>query len=218
MNETYTLVGYDPSWVVALMPLPALAVASWTRRKRGLYPFAWWQLGIAAYFLVGSVVGLPTEWIFAGACFGGAVVVATSRTMVLEAGKLLTFLVRAVLAAVFAALGFLWLNLGKYYGDQIVLSDSKASFTFLGKPYSAARSGIRSIHVYRHSKRWNLRPWGSWTSFLKTKAGPDGTDMGPTFTGFDVYWGPGGLIRGDAVGARFANWAGVVPEDEPSPR
>jgi len=55
---------------------------------------------------------------------------------------------------------------------------------------------------------FNIRQWGSWTSFSGTGSK---SEMGPMFAGFDIYWGPQGLIRGDDLAVHFAHWAGVVP-------
>jgi hypothetical protein len=51
---------------------------------------------------------------------------------------------------------------------------------------------------------WNVHDWHTWTSF-------SGDNLGPDIAGFALYWGPHGLVRGDTLGERLANWAGVKP-------
>ena len=72
MTETYTLVGTDSSWVVAAMPLPAILLSGFMRKRMGQKPaFGWKPWVFVVYAFLAAVGGLPQEWIFAGACWMG---------------------------------------------------------------------------------------------------------------------------------------------------
>jgi hypothetical protein len=66
------------------------------------------------------------------------------------------------------------------------------------------RKGLTVTETMMEHKRSDIRSWSSWT------IDPDNAGLG--FAGFDIYWGPNGLIRGDALGQRIANWAGTKPQ------
>jgi hypothetical protein len=161
---------------------------------------------IVAYFFIASVIGIPMTWIIGGACLAGATYI------VIWKGPLGSLKVRLGLAATYLLLcGAFWI-LGKSgVTTRVVLNDSSVSSDFLGRTSSVSRQNLR-FTVIRRSPWFNIRPWGSWTSF----SGNGKTEkLGPSFAGFDVFWGPHGLIRGDDLGAHMAKWAGVVPIQMP---
>ena len=203
MKETYTLVGTDPSWIVAFMPVPAVIIllaARWKRKERPV--FTWGLLAPVVWFFVCSMLGIPMEWILAGACMGGGLGLA-----VLPHLKV-TLRQRIVFAVVYIGLGVSFVVLGTARHEKIVLTDSQVTVAESGGAESVPRQGLRIIVIQK--KPWfNIRGWGSWTSF---SSAPRPHLLGPNFTGFDVYWGPSGLIRGDDLALRFAHWAEVVPK------
>jgi hypothetical protein len=202
MNETYTQVGSDSSWIVAFMPVPAVitfSVLTWFNKAKRK-PSAWLLVPVL-YFLVAAVIGIPMEWIFAGACLGGAV----ATLMVKTTGNLL---VRSIFAVIFLAISVQFTQMYRIGYSKIVLRDSQVRYDSIGRKDVAPRTGL-AIHCIGPQKEpWDIRSWGSWTSFV----GSGSTEkLGPSITGFSYFWGPHGLIRGDALGEHLAKWANVVP-------
>jgi len=196
----------DPSWIVAFMPVPALIVY-WlkTRKLPNRTAFGWKQAAIIAYFFVAAVIGIPMTWIIAGACLGGAVVILTMQKPM---GKLP---VRIVCACAYVVLAGAFWQLGmQVSGDAIELKSDGVIYVWLGETLQIPRHALR-VNVIRQAPWFNIRPYGSWTTLYK-QAGLLRT--GPSFAGFNIYWGPHGLIRGDDLAMHFAKWAGVTPVDK----
>ncbi|AIE83711.1 hypothetical protein OP10G_0343 [Fimbriimonas ginsengisoli Gsoil 348] len=109
---------------------------------------------------------------------------------------------RIALALFFFAVGALFVALpaGR---NRIVLGESQVNFTYLGRTETAPRQGL-IVHKTPPHKWIDVRPWSSWTSF-------SGGNPGPSLAGYDVFWGPHGLIRGDDLGEHLARWAGTEP-------
>lgn len=200
MIETYTSVGTDSSWVVVFMSVAPVFI-SCARYKRGQRFPIWPSILPVVYTLVCSLIGIPVEWIIAGGCVGVGVSCAFSKH------EKATPALKIVLALSFVGAGFGWVWLGKATNFKVMLSDSKVTFTEFSRPGSVARSGLR-ISVIQHDGGLHIHPWGSWSSFSDRD---QRSQLGPGFSGFEIYWGPHGLIRGDDLAVHFAHWAGVVP-------
>ena len=200
MTETYTLVGTDSSWVVAAMPLPAILLSGFMRKRMGQKPaFGWKPWVFVVYAFLAAVGGLPQEWIFAGACWMGGLGILLFPTPTIPP------IMRYGFFLCFGLLGIPFLLMSRIRNDQLTLNDDSATYRWLGRTNTVPRSGLR-ISVILNDQKFMIRRWGSWTSRL----GKDSV-LGPSIVGFDYYWGPHGLIRGDDLAANFARWAGVVP-------
>ena len=204
MTETYTLVGYDPSWIVALMPVPALAVLlAKGRRTSTLLRQKWTYLAIVAAFLVSSLIGLPSEWIYAGACLVMAVYLALMSRAKIPESKL-----RWTLACFFVGIGVVFAGMTPIgFPQTIVLTEQSATENWSLDTTTAARKGMTVTMTGLHRPWFNIRPWASW-SF------ESGQSLSPGIAGFDLFWGPHGLIRGDDLGKHVADWAGVTPKGQ----
>jgi hypothetical protein len=202
MSETYTLVGNDSSWIVALMPVPAIIVYAIKRRKTG-QPFSVLTLIPVAFFFVAALVGFPMEWILAGACIGTGIGFQFFP-------KIGAPWKRFAMGGAFFVIGCVYLSICRIEYSRLVLEDSGVKFDWIGRHDAVPRSGLRINVVGPQRMPWDIRSWGSWTSF-------HGREVGPSITGFSYYWGPHGLIRGDALGERLAQWANVKPSYQRPP-
>jgi hypothetical protein len=221
---TYTLVGDDPGWIVAFMPLPAVVVFCFMRWKTGLRPVARpWYLAPVLWFLVCSLLAVPMEWIIGGACVLFAAFTATwkRKTLLARPGvsnlelknipnhyRALRPIARIVFPVVFLTLGaFIGLMMPLTFREKVTISPTTVNFISSYKNTTVPLKGL-TVHVSKDEKRWwNIRSWHSWDTY-------EGRVWGPNFAGFDMFWGPDGLIRGDELGKRLAKLAETSPGSE----
>lgn len=187
--------------MTALIPIPALIIMVLQRRKGELRPFLTWQMAMAGlWFFVASIVGIPTEWIFAGACLGFAGGLSFSKSMARTA------LARWILVPIFVAIGLQFLLMVPVgFPENMVLAGDSLTFSRSGEKSTIPRSGLIINALDGRFFPWEIRHSKTWTSFSGRKVGPD-------LFGSQLYWGPTGLIRGDHLGQRLANWAGSKPD------
>jgi len=201
MTETYTLVGHDPMWVAAIIPVPAVLLTLWMRRKYKSPPLNLWKsLIVVAYFFGCTMAGIPMEWTIAGAFFAATLIILISfRTKMPRLWMSLT------LSAMFAFCGLMLLFMQPaILRERMTLSDSEVSFSHFGESSTVPRSGLR-IDTTGPTHAWfETRPSSIWNSMSDRQEGP-------RFLGSSIFWGPHGLIRGDDLALHFARWAGVTP-------
>jgi hypothetical protein len=170
-------------------------------KMRGEPVPVWQYLFIVAWFFVCSLVGIPMEWIIAGAAIGGGIAYAGFPN------RLVKLPMRVVGGTAFIGLGFAYAWVGMKQTNTIVLKDSEVSFTDVRGVKSVPREGLQ-VHRIHQEQGANIHAWSSWSTYSR----PQGKDeLGPHIAGFDVYWGPHGLVRGDDLALHMARWAGVVP-------
>jgi hypothetical protein len=148
------------------------------------------------------LVNLPMEWLYGGALIGGGLGVFLSKVPDLHRPFRWGF------AAMCIAMGACFVFMATAIGpDRIVLTESTATYSSATTKSTVPREGLR-VHALRGSRGWwkvfNIRDWYSWSSFSSN-------DLGPDVAGFDQYWGPHGLVRGDQLGKHLADWAGTQP-------
>jgi hypothetical protein len=200
VGETYTLVGMDLSWttVAAYAVVSALMLLiPKVRRNRNLIKL---DLSCLVWLVLCLIVNLPISWAFAG-----LMIIMMSWSLVVSRAKTPRWsMVLGAMAAVGVAGGFIWTMQSIGY-ERIVLEDTRVSFDQFGRSEEIQRDGL-TVHATSGARGWwNTREWQSWTSF--------GTHdrLGPDIAGFNLYWGPHGLIRGDDLGKRLAEWAHTKP-------
>jgi hypothetical protein len=200
VTETYTVIGYDANWTTAAVVVVVTAIqVPFTKaaRRRGIVLYG---LAAAALLLLGVVAGLPENWAFAGCAVG-----LTTLAFIRNRSSMPRWGI-AVGAAFTLAVAASFVFMVRYISnEQIVLGEGKVAFDQFGDRKSIARNGL-TIHATGSPRQWwQSRAFSSWTTY-----GPNET-LGPDITGFAIYWGPHGLIRGDDLGKKLAEWAGTKP-------
>ena len=158
MNETYTQVGTDPSWVIAFMPVPGVIVYYFKNRKSTAKPrrFAWLLLPVIWFFTT-AIVGMPMEWIIAGACAGMAVATLLTKSY----GK---GIARYSLAGLCLVLAFAFTQIPRIGDTRIVLQDSQVKFAWIGRNDTVPRKGLRINYIGPNKKEPAVRK--CWVQIL----------------------------------------------------
>ena len=200
MTETYTRVGMDPSWVIALMPVPAIVGVTRARWKTRQTPIFTWLMGvIMAYCLLGSWIGVPVEWMFAGMSIGAGIncIILRHQLLVRYAG--------AAFAALFFGFGAVVLPWRSLKDRQIILSDAEVTFTKDSKSKSFPRNRLK-MSVFPSTSFYYIHPEGSWILTF--------SDIGNEYAEgelSEIYWEPRGFVTSYDLGIRIAHWADIVP-------
>jgi hypothetical protein len=204
MNETYTFVGTDPNWMVALTPIvPVIIVVSGLRlieKKSKALP---WLIALIVYFFGAAVIGVPMTWIYAGAFLGMGAVLLFEKSLG-------SWKIRLIFPAGLWAMAFVFIRIPAItdHSRQIVLQNSQVEIVGDWGSSTAPRHGLRITCVGPTKPPWDIRPWIGWSLVTGSGHAAEGRHL---FAGYEYFWGPRGLIRGDALGEHLAKWANVVP-------
>lgn len=195
MTETYTVVGHEMDWLLACMPLAGL-LGVWLR-NRAVTPRQWrWYALVFGYFISAAVLGLPFEWAVSSLALCGAISMIFGKASIERYRHVKAFAMLMVCAAS--------IYLGLRPEDRLVMRTNSLDFYSSGKKESTPRSGLGIDE--RRVKGWeDIRSKAWWHT-------RSGKDYGPEINGSDLYWGPQGLMRGDDVGLKLAEWAYVKPQ------
>lgn len=207
MDETYTSLGVEVSWtfgaVLALVSTVGVIRQSVRAKKLTIQPA---NIGLLSIGLVLALwpTPIPMLWAIPGLSTIGAVAVffmkhknMKNRVVVGVAG-----------IAVSVALFFLMQSM---FTGFVVLGDENVTWdAWVDDSGHVPREGL-SVHATGSPKRWygNRQSW-SWTTYSDSATTPS-EGLGPHLIGFELYWGPDGLVTGDELGVRLAEWAGVEP-------
>ena len=194
---------------MALIPVPTIALFALMSRLGKMPRINPWKMAItAAYFIVATILDLPSEWILGGACLGGGIFLAFLPTKMISPKWKYPILARLTMITSGALLGCISAAPQLFFKDQVTLGEANTTFTQLGRTATIPRGDLEVDAMKGPHHFWSGRPWMSWTFFSgegKTR------QLGPDFTGFMLYWGPHGLIRGDDLARHVARWAHVTP-------
>ena len=144
-------------------------------------------------FLIAAFFNLPVAWLvallFAVNIFGFSFLLSRKPLFV---GSAISLVVVPTILLAFAPME----------DERITLRSDHAEFTGW-RDGKIDRVGMRITRAVR--KRFlGSRPGSTWTSRA-------GDEPGPHVTGFGWYWGPNGLIYGEDLGHRIAEWADTTP-------
>jgi len=203
VQETYFRIGTEVAWVVAAFGVLAQFVPNVVLWMKGrgfrIYPA---QIAFTLMLLAWTVLGLPTEWMFAAILLVFALAVLFRRSDPDRPFPNRRMALAVIVVALLTGGATGWMS-----WQRITLTETTARWdgNFEGSG-EVPRQGLR-VHATGGTKRWwETRPWYSWTSFTADD------EIGPGPMGSSVYIGPRGLMRGDDVGRRIADWSGRRPE------
>ena len=218
MQETCVSIGNEAPWVVAAAQMAVVAGIAIGRSVRiGKPSITIVEGAFLAWNAVVWLLSIPDSiwWpvLIAISLVGVLTMAKGPRTLSPRAKVVIGVL------AVVAPVGF-FLFMFNSFEHRIVLGDSQVQQTIFGKVRQAPRIGLRVYTTGSTRSSWlDNRPWSSWSSIA-------GDEFGPSLAGFEVFIGPHGVIRGDDLGRRLAQWADTTPvyvpstprEPAPSPR
>ncbi|MCH7904404.1 MAG: hypothetical protein IH944_07530 [Armatimonadetes bacterium] len=207
MDETYTSLGLEASWTfgaaIALGSIVGVIWQSVRAKKLTIQP------AIIGAFSIGLVLALwqtpiPMLWAIPGLSTIGAIAVffMKHKNMKNRVGMGVTGI------AVSVALFFIMQSM---FTGVVVLGDENVTWdSWVDDSGHVPREGLR-VHATGSPKRWyGNRQWWSWTIYSDSATTPS-ERLGPHLIGFELYWGPDGMVTGDELGVRLAEWAGVEP-------
>jgi hypothetical protein len=207
VNETYLSIGPASTPLIAVMGIACIAVVliafAITKRKSRAFGS---MIALGSWYVVAGLLGLPVAFMF------------TVTFLIIPAFGVFTkqpqtprFLVPIFAIVMLAIGGFMFWMLSE---NRITLSAQQFQSEPTGMTRASgfdfdksdfARKGLRVDASSFHNDGWLMGGrhfgWSIWS----------GDRPGPYFSGRDYYWGPNGLIRGDSLGKRIADWAGSKP-------
>ena len=203
MTETYYPLGHATAWIVAIPPVVIFACAAFANRRNPKFKLTWLHWSVAGFFAIVGGLGLPMELSMAVACLVGVVLALNGRLL-----KTVQITARIGIAVVPLILAGVFFKETSMVATELTLTPDKVVFTDFEGTHSVPRQGLRVDEITNPPSWSSNRGWGSWTTF-------SGKNLGPDLTGTTWYWGPHGVMLGDAVGQRLAEWAGVKPSVQP---
>lgn len=212
MEETYQNLGPEISWTfgaaIALAAIIGVIWRSFRAKKLTIEPF---QIGALVFGLVIAlwptpipmVVAYPAPILFIGIA---AFFAKPKDEKVTKRRRMVVGIGATVMSVVTF---FLYLNL---VTGSLVLDKNNVTWESSYRNGQVSREGLK-VHATGGRNAWhNNHQWWSWTSFSDKKTDNPIDHLGPSLIGFELYWGPDGMVTGDELGVRLAEWAGTEPK------
>ncbi len=203
--ETYRSIGPATEWVICaafLLITVASVVRDSIKAKKLRVTLYNGVVALYAFLILVSPIPIPAAVTFSlmGPVFVGAHLLQTRKEATNSKRS------RYALGFASVAMAFvLFFVLLAIFDETMVLADDHVKYEWLGEAQRVPREGLR-VDATGGPRGWyTLRDWWSWTSFASND------ELGPHIAGSDLYWGPHGMIRGDDLGRRLAEWAGTEP-------
>lgn len=202
MGETYISMGIEVGWVMPVFfTLVTLALRAWQSRKAKKLVFSWFDVCLIALSGLALLTMVPFSVFFSASlafiCLGGF---SCNQAMTRSGRK--GRLVLCSASVVVPALMFL--SMHSMFERRVELSANEVSAEEFDLVVTVPRKGLR-VHAARSDSWLDNRETWSWTTY-------SGDELGPSLMGSEVFIGPDGIISGDKLGRRLAEWADTEPE------
>lgn len=205
MVERYVSLGAPADWRfylpmgLFLIAIPFALVRFIKIGGQPRNPLIWASVGSGVATVIIALAGLPQAWVSMAIPISYAVAALfptkTSPTMA-----------RLVLVPVMLAFACFdgWIQMGHH---KIALGEKSGLFreNWRFTPNTIRRDGLAIIGY--HNIRTDAANEYGWSV-----ARANGSGMPNSFRSDEIFWGPHGIVRGNQVAKRIADWAGVKPE------
>jgi len=200
--ETYRQIGWETSWTFSAMAIAVALIIALGRSVKVKKPtITAYEITIIAFGVLLLVVPVPVPVSvslpgFMLVCIGGNIFLHRNATEVSN-----RYRIGLGVGAVVVALGA-YFAMTRMADGYVVLKDSSVEFKQFDDVRQVPREGLRVNAMSSGSSWLYRREKFSWTSFSNH-------DLGPSISGSDLFWGPNGLVTGDDLGRRIADWSGA---------
>lgn len=205
MVERYVSLGAPADWRfylplgLILMAVPFLFVRFVKPNALRTNPMVWAPLAWGAMTVIIAVAKLPQAWV----SMAMPISYAIAALFPTKTYSTIARVVLVPLMLVFACFDG-WIQMGHH---KIALSAKSGLFgeNWRFIPTTIRRDGLAIIGY--HNTRTDAANEYGWSV-----ARANGSGMPSSFRSDEIFWGPHGIVRGNQVAKRIADWAGVKPE------
>lgn len=211
MNETYRVIGHTVNWSALLgfaLVLPFIVLFNWRAGKAQALLLAKVLGCMATYFIAMIVLRIPFSIAMGLGLFGiGIGTILWSKAPKIQ---------RSYFACAMCTMSLIFTaSMIQLDDTRITLRDESIDSHFLDRNRSMPRSELRIVAIRRQDVL-DLGPRNLWfleSIKLRNDAPPLTDDefedrFTPPVSGSTVYWGPHGIIHGDDLGRRIAEYSG----------
>jgi hypothetical protein len=199
VHEKYFSLGLETSWAnAAFCIFLAVLTVVWRSVKAKKFSANGWDASAIAWNVATWILGIPLAIWFPFAF--GLIIIGAILSMTRREGYPVSRLAISLALATIIPIAF-GVFLLKTFSDTIEMSEDRIRQVLPTRVQDVPKKLLR-VDATGSALWLRNRKTYTWTTFCEDK-------FGPTWMGDEVFVGPTGVIRGDDLGKRIAEWAGV---------